>query len=68
VAPVEANELFVVLPPAAITGLRADGYDFYDWPAPRDETGPVVRLVTAWDMVPEDVEAFIAAATRHARA
>ena len=68
VAPVEANELFVVLPRTVIAGLRADGYDFYDWPAPRGESGAVIRLVTAWDMRAEDAEAFIRAATRHARA
>jgi threonine aldolase len=65
VAPAEANEVFVVLAAAQLAGLRADGYEFYDWPAPRGATGPVIRLVTAYDMVAADVEAFIAAAGRH---
>ena len=66
VAKVDANELFVALPDAQIAALKGDGYEFYEWPAPRGETGAVIRLVTAYDMVPEDVEALIGAATLHA--
>jgi len=64
--PVDGNMLFVRLPPAVIAGLRADGFDFYDWP----HTGPAsgaVRLVTAFDTRAQDVDNFIATAARHAR-
>ncbi len=36
--PVEANEIFVQLPPKMISGLKAAGFNFYEWtdgvPAP----------------------------------
>jgi threonine aldolase len=41
--PVAANELFVKMTPEEAAGLRAAGFDFYDW-APGE-----VRLVTSWD-------------------
>ncbi len=62
--PVEANELFVVLPPGVITALRAEGFHFYDWPAPPGVEGAVVRLVTSYDIAPAAVEALVAAARR----
>lgn len=40
--PVEANELFVRLSAAEAAALRAQGFDFYDWP------GDTARLVTNW--------------------
>ncbi len=41
--PVEANEIFVRLSAEEAAGLRALGFDFYDW-------GPgQARLVTSWD-------------------
>ncbi|MES2096762.1 MAG: beta-eliminating lyase-related protein [Pseudomonadota bacterium] len=43
VHPVEANEVFLRVTPHEATGLRALGFDFYDW-APGE-----VRLVTSWD-------------------
>ena len=68
VAPVQANEIFVALPEAVLAGLRGEGYDFYDWPAPRGESGPVIRLVTAYDMAVADVDAFLGALRRHLQA
>jgi threonine aldolase len=59
---VEANELFVAMPAETIARLRAAGYEFYDWPAPDGVTGPVVRLVAAYDMQVEDADGFLAAA------
>jgi threonine aldolase len=56
--PVEANELFLKLAPEAVAGLRARGFDFYDWGA--DGSGEI-RLVTAWDTPAADVEALAAA-------
>ncbi len=43
VHPVEANEVFLKATPEEAAGLRALGFDFYDW-APNE-----VRLVTSWD-------------------
>ncbi len=63
VHPVEANEIFIALPAAVIDGLLADGFRFYRW----DDAGATtVRLVAGFDTRPEDVEALIAAAHRHA--
>ena len=63
--PVEANEIFARLPAAVIEGLRAEGFKFYSW-GPEDD--PVVRLVTAWCTMEAEVDAFLAAARRHAEA
>jgi threonine aldolase len=41
--PVEANELFLRLSADEAAGLRAQGFDFYDWGQ------GVARLVTSWD-------------------
>jgi threonine aldolase len=57
VYPVQANELFVRMSAAEAAGLRAQGYDFYDW-------GPgEIRLVTSWDQ-DMDAVARLAAAIR----
>jgi len=58
--PVEANELFVRLTPAEATALRAQGFDFYDWPAPQGSAG-AARLVTSWNSEPGHVAALAAA-------
>jgi threonine aldolase len=59
--PVEANEVFAVLPAPRIAALRSQGFEFYEWPAARPDRQPVVRLVTAYDMLASDVEALLAA-------
>lgn len=55
--PVEANEAFVRITSAEAAALRAQGFEFYDWPAPggQDETA---RFVTAWDSDPHQVAAL----------
>ncbi|WP_242394353.1 threonine aldolase family protein [Anaeromyxobacter oryzisoli] len=53
---VEANSVFVALPPGAADALRAQGWRFYDFIA-----GGGSRLMCAWDVTPEDVAAFAAA-------
>jgi threonine aldolase len=58
-SPVEANELFVVLPPAVIAGLRAAGAEFYDWTGEPN----LIRLVTAWDTDAAKVEQFLKVAS-----
>ncbi len=57
--PVEANEIFPVLPAAMREGLRKEGFQFYDWP---DGGEDCVRLICAFDTAREDVEAFLATA------
>jgi threonine aldolase len=53
--PVEANEVFMRMSADETASLRALGYEFYDW-------GPgEIRLVTAWDQDPADVERLAAA-------
>ena len=55
VLPVEANEIFLKVTADEAAGLRAQGFDFYDW-------GPgEARLVTSWDSDPAHVEALAAA-------
>jgi len=63
VQPVEANELFIVLPEAVTARLREKGFRFYDWPSPQGESAAVVRLVTSYDMSASDVDGFLAAAS-----
>lgn len=58
--PVQANELFVRLPIPMIEGLLADDFMFYRW----EPEGSLVRMVTAFDTDPGDVDAFLAAAGR----
>jgi threonine aldolase len=55
VLPVEANEIFLKVTAEEAAGLRAQGFDFYDW-------GPAeARLVTSWDSDPADIERLAAA-------
>ena len=53
--PVEANGVFVHLPPLLQGRLRDKGWKFYTFVPP---TG--CRLMCAWDTTPETVEAFLA--------
>lgn len=52
---VEANEVFLKVSLAEAAGLRALGFDFYDW-APGE-----IRLVASWDQGGEAVERLAAA-------
>ncbi len=58
VHPVQANEIFAHIPPALIGPLRDQGFGFHVWG--REEEG-IIRLVTAFDTRPEEVDAFLAA-------
>lgn len=60
--PVEANEVYPVLPEAAIAGLERDGFGFYRWPGREG----LIRLVTAFSTRAEEVDAFLESAGRHA--
>lgn len=57
--PVEANEVFAVLPHAIIAPLQAE-FDFYTW----DERANEVRWVASWDTAEADVERLAAALAR----
>lgn len=57
-ADTESNQVFAVLPNAAIEALSQE-FDFYTWEArPNDES--VVRLVTSWATDPPQVQGFVA--------
>lgn len=49
VHPVQANEVFLKATPAEAAGLRALGFDFYDWAEGE------VRLVTSWDQAEDAI-------------
>ena len=66
VQPVEANEIFVVLPDALAAGLAAEGFGFHGWEAPQGVAGPVMRLVASYATTDADVDALLAAARRYA--
>jgi len=55
--PVEGNEVFVALPETVIAGLGAAGFGFYRW-----GKTPVLRLVTAFDTEPTDIDKLLATA------
>lgn len=57
--PVEANEIFLRMPGTMIAGLLARGFVFYRWGA---EANREIRLVTAFNTDPADVDTFLAAA------
>ncbi len=61
--PVQANEVFAVLPAAATEALRRE-WRFYDWDAPAGE----VRLVCSWDTTSGEVDTFAADAGGACRA
>lgn len=53
VAPTEANGVFVDMPPALEKALRGRGWRFYNF------IGGAARLMCAWDMKPETIDAFL---------
>ena len=57
-APVEANLVFPHVPPALRARLRAQGFEFLDWPALGDD---VVRLVCGFATPDANVDALIRA-------
>ena len=54
--PVEANALFVLMPPEVIDRIEKAGYRFYRWEVAE---GPCIRLVTAFDTELSAVDALI---------
>jgi threonine aldolase len=59
--PVAANEVFAVLPEAAIDALEGEGFGFY-----RMGGAGMIRLVASFNTGDADVDTFVAAAKRHA--
>jgi threonine aldolase len=53
--PVQANAVFIRCPPGARESLRARGFGFYDWGAPREQGA---RFVVSWDQPEADVTAL----------
>ena len=56
--PVEANEVFVRMPPPLADALNKAGYEFHRWPGHRDH----FRLVTSFATGMDEVNAFLASA------
>ncbi|MBL8807757.1 MAG: low specificity L-threonine aldolase [Rhodospirillales bacterium] len=56
VHPVEANEVFIDLPEAAIAATEKAGYRSYRWLGPGTQR---LRLVCAWSTRMEDVDGFV---------
>ena len=59
--PVEANEIFVVLPAPMHAALQEGGAQYHPWPSDRPGER-AFRLVTAFDTEPADVDRFLAIA------
>jgi threonine aldolase len=68
--PVEANEVFAILPRKLHDGLQAAGAHYYDWPGAGPGTDVVgedevfCRFVTSFRSVPGDVDQLIALARK----
>jgi threonine aldolase len=60
--PVEANELFVVVPEEWARTLEAQGFHFYRWQYHVPDNGITIRLVTSFATPKADVDEFLAAA------
>ena len=59
VAPVEANELFLELPPGAMDALEADGFQFYR------RSATLARFVCRFDVTDAEADALVASLKRH---
>jgi len=59
--PVDANEIFIILPPAMHDALQAGGAQYHPWPSDRPGER-AFRLVTAFDTDPADVDKFLSIA------
>jgi threonine aldolase len=59
--PVQANELFLVVPEQMAAGLEAQGFHFYRWQYHIPDDGVTIRLVTSFATQPADVDELLAA-------
>jgi threonine aldolase len=69
--PVQANEVFAVLPRAVHAGLQSAGAYYYEWPGEgpsgeraAGENEVLVRLVTSFKTPVSDVDDFLALLSR----
>jgi threonine aldolase len=60
--PVDANEVFVLLPEHTVKSLETQGFGFYRWPLHAAESRVTIRLVTCFATSSADVDEFLAAA------
>jgi threonine aldolase len=67
--PVQANEVFAILPTRSVERLRAAGAEFYEWPltglppnTTMETTECYVRLVTSFQTSNAEIDAFISVA------
>jgi len=58
-APVEANELFLELPPGVMDALEADGFQFYR------RSATLARFVCRFDVTDAETDALVASLRRH---
>ncbi|MGE0154762.1 MAG: low specificity L-threonine aldolase [Reyranellaceae bacterium] len=66
--PVQANEIFPIMPLAMKARLEAAGFSFYEWTTPQAGAGEVgLRLVTCFSTDPAHVEKFLAVAAAASR-
>jgi threonine aldolase len=54
--PVQANHIFIIMPPELKQKLHRLGHHFQDWDSSKHE----IRLVTSWDNSEDDVKTFLA--------
>ena len=62
VAPVEANEIFLEIPSAAMDALERDGFQFYR------RSATLARFVCRFDLTDAEADALVAALRRHCAA
>ncbi len=66
--PVQANEIFPILPLGMKASLEAAGFGFYEWATPEAKAGEIgLRLVTSFSTDPAHVEKFLAVAAQAAQ-
>jgi len=58
-APVEANEIFLEMPPEAMDALEGDGFAFYR------RSATLARFVCRFDVTDDEADALVGALTRH---
>lgn len=58
---VDANEIFIELPLATIALLRDKGGKFHNWPVPPRDGKQLIRLVTSFQTLDGEVDAFLEA-------
>jgi threonine aldolase len=61
--PVQANEVFVMLPETTVVDLEKQGFKFYRWPLHQGD-GTAIRLVTSYATPSAEVDEFVMAAQR----